>query len=270
MPFDPAGCDEAFHVRHHQIGAFTTVHNRYPAGYALEEHEHEAATVYLVLSGSHTERSRRADVDCNRGSVVFSPRGARHSDHYGNAGGEAFLIELPDGAIERARDAGIQLDDPMHLGSGGATWVMQRLYDETLRGDDLSALSFEGLVLHLLASLRRDAARSRPQTPSWLGAARELMHDRFAERLSLAEVAATAGVHPVHFASSFHQSVGLTFGAYLRAIRVAHAKRALEGTKRTVAEIALECGFTDQSHLTRVFRELTGLTPARYRRIAQS
>lgn len=268
MPLQAGGCDDEFHLRHHQIGAFTAVHNQYPASYALEEHEHEMATVYLVLRGNHVERTRRrGDVECGRGSVIFSPRGARHSDHYGSAGGEAFLIELPAMLLERVKDGGVLLDDPLHIAGGAATWAMQRLYEETLHPDELTPLSFDGLMLHLLTSLRRESTRSRMQAPAWLAIARELMHDRFAERLSLAGVAAVAGVHPVHLATTFHRCVGTTFGSYLRAIRVAHAKRALAETQRSVAEIALECGFTDQSHLTRVLREATGLTPARYRRI---
>ncbi|MFP5246136.1 MAG: helix-turn-helix domain-containing protein [Thermoanaerobaculia bacterium] len=269
MPLAPATCDEQFHVSHHAVGPFTILHNRYPAEYLLEEHEHEVATVYLVLSGSHEERSRRSSTECSRGSVIFSPRGARHSDHYGTAGGEAFLIELPQVVLARAADGGVRLDEPLHLAGSDAAALMRRLFDEAGRADELTPLAFEALLLHVLVTLRRDAHRNGTAVPPWLRRVRELMHDRFAERLTLDEMATAAGVHPVHLATTFHRCFGLTFGAYLRGLRVEHARRALLETTSPLADIALASGFCDQSHLSRVFRETTGTSPAQYRRNAR-
>ena len=265
VPLVPASCQEDFHVSHQEVGPFAVVHNRYPARHLLEEHEHEVATIYLVLRGSHVEQSRGSDIDCRDGSVIFSPQGAKHSDHYGTAGGEAFLIELPQRVLARARDGGVRLDEPVHLAAGNATSLMRRLFDEAERGDDVTPFAFEALLLHLLAVLRRDAP-AVTRVPAWLKEARELMNDRYADRLALSDVAAVADVHPVHFAATFHRCYGVTFGAYLRGIRVERARRALLETDKPVAEIALECGFFDQSHLSRVFREATGTTPAHYRR----
>ncbi|HYC59774.1 MAG TPA: AraC family transcriptional regulator [Thermoanaerobaculia bacterium] len=266
MRLAPAACHEEYHVSHQEVGPFTVVHNRYPARYLLEEHEHEVATIYLVLRGSHVEQSSSSAVDCGDGSVIFSPQGERHSDHYGNAGGEAFLIKLPQRVLDRARDGGVRLDAPRHLAASQATALMRRLYEEAERDDDVTPLAFEALVLHLLAVLRRENPEGIVRVPAWLKRARELMNDRYAERLGLADVAAVADVHPVHFAATFHRCYGVTFGTYLRGIRVEHARRALLESDKPIAEVALECGFFDQSHLSRVFRDATGTTPARYRR----
>lgn len=171
--------------------------------------------------------------------------------------------------LEHAREAGILLDDPLHFAGGSAAPLMRRLREEAEREDDLTPLAFEALMLHLLVTLRREGSPGSPAVPPWLTRARELVHDRFAERLSLADVAAVAGVHPVHLATTFHRCFGVTFGAYLRGVRVEHARRALMASDKTVADIALECGFCDQSHLSRVFREVTGSSPARYRQLAR-
>lgn len=262
-------CADPFHLTHGQVAGVNVIHNRYPAGHQLEQHEHDVATVYLVLRGSHEERGRGKAIDCTCGSVIFSPRGACHSDHYGNAGGEAFLIEIPERVLEHARDGGILLDDPLHLAGGSAAPVMRRLHEEMERSDELTPISFEALLLQLLVVLRREGSPRAPQAPQWLARVRELVNDRFAERLSLADVAASAGVHPIHLATTFHRVFGMTFGAYLRSVRVEHARRALIASDKTVAEIALACGFFDQSHLSRVFRETTGSSPARYRLLAR-
>jgi transcriptional regulator GlxA family with amidase domain len=54
--------------------------------------------------------------------------------------------------------------------------------------------------------------------------------------------------------------------AYLRTVRVQASRRLLTTTSRTLAEIAAAVGFTDQSHFTKRFREVTGITPGEYRR----
>ncbi|HET7436131.1 MAG TPA: AraC family transcriptional regulator [Thermoanaerobaculia bacterium] len=269
MSLPPATCREDFHVSHAHVGASTIIHNRYPAHHHLDAHEHAVATVYLVLRGGHVEESARSSVECTAGSVIFSPQGARHADRYGTAGGEAFLIELPQRVLARAREGGVQLDEPRHLAGGTSTQLMRRMVEEAERADDVTPLAFEALLLHLLAVLHREGAAVSPRTPAWLNRAREVMNDRFHERLSLAEVAAAANVHPVHLATMFHRCYGVTFGAYLRGLRVERARRALLESDRSIAEIALDCGFFDQSHLSRVFRDAAGMTPARFRRNAR-
>jgi AraC family transcriptional regulator len=82
-------------------------------------------------------------------------------------------------------------------------------------------------------------------------------------------VAKASGLSPSHFARRFKSATGAPPHQYLMAMRVERAKRRLLA-REPIAEIALECGFTHQEHLTRVFRRLTGMTPASYRRAAQS
>lgn len=265
MTLPPATCLENFHVSHHSIGHFNVIHNRYPANHLIDRHEHEVATVYLVLRGSHVEEAAGSSVDCAAGSVVFSPQGSCHTDAYGTAGGEAFLIEVPLHVIERAREAGARLDEPRHLPLGSATPLLHRLYEEAARQDDVTTFAFEALLLHILAVLHRKTSPGPAPIPRWLARARDLIHDRFNEPLSLAEVAAAADVHPVHLSSMFHRSYGVTFGMYVRQLRVEQARRLLVMTEKTIAEIALDCGFCDQSHLSRAFRDAIGMSPGSYR-----
>jgi quercetin dioxygenase-like cupin family protein len=118
----PAEDDDtaAFHVLRRDVGPFRVAHNRYPAQHHIPQHEHHTATIYLVLTGGHVERSRSDEVDCARGSVVFSPPGTRHSDAYGTDGGEALLIDLPRHVLDSVREAGAELTEPVHVASGAS------------------------------------------------------------------------------------------------------------------------------------------------------
>ena len=87
----------------------------------------------------------------------------------------------------------------------------------------------------------------------------------FADKVSMAAMATLAGLSATHFNRRFQHLLRLTPTAYLRTVRVQAARRLLSTTARTLADIAGETGFTDQSHFTRCFRESTGMTPRAYR-----
>ena len=70
---------------------------------------------------------------------------------------------------------------------------------------------------------------------------------------------------PFHFSRLFKQSIGMTPHQYLSQQRVERAKQLLKKTDRLIIDIALECGFSSHSHLSKQFRQITGITPKAYR-----
>jgi AraC family transcriptional regulator len=77
------------------------------------------------------------------------------------------------------------------------------------------------------------------------------------------------GLSATHFARRFKRSTGSAPHQYLMRCRVERARRLLAETDNAIAQIALACGVAHQEHLTRVFRRLSGETPARFRRSAR-
>lgn len=69
-----------------------------------------------------------------------------------------------------------------------------------------------------------------------------------------------------HFSRAFKHSVGLSPRDYVVARRVERAKAMISGTREPLAEVALACGFADQAHLNRRFRDIVGISPGRWRR----
>jgi AraC-like DNA-binding protein len=84
--------------------------------------------------------------------------------------------------------------------------------------------------------------------------------------ISLADLANDCGLSASHFSRAFRQSTGLSPHRWLVRRRVDRAKRLLPDRKLSLAEIALSCGFTDQSHFTRVFSAIVGISPGAWRR----
>lgn len=83
---------------------------------------------------------------------------------------------------------------------------------------------------------------------------------------SLAELAAIAGTSTYHFARMFRQATGRSPHQYVVERRLAHAKRRLSFSDDPIVEIALDCGFGSQSHMTDVFNKVLGTTPGALRR----
>lgn len=94
---------------------------------------------------------------------------------------------------------------------------------------------------------------------------REHVEANLGETLSVARLAALVGLSRCHFARAFKQSEGVTPRHFIFTCRVRRAQELLAKTDWPLAQIALAAGFSDQSHCSRRFHELVGITPSKYR-----
>lgn len=86
------------------------------------------------------------------------------------------------------------------------------------------------------------------------------------DRISLAAVAAAAGLSPMHFAARFRLATGQRPHHYILRARIEHAKALLASSERSVVQVAGDAGFRTQAHFTTIFKRLTGATPCAWRR----
>ncbi|MBD2465228.1 helix-turn-helix transcriptional regulator [Oscillatoria sp. FACHB-1407] len=93
----------------------------------------------------------------------------------------------------------------------------------------------------------------------------DYMHQHLHQEIQLADLAKVAKMSQFYFCHLFKQSMGTSPYQFLIQQRVERAKQLLQDEEMTISEIALECGFSNQSHFTRRFRQLTGITPKVYR-----
>ena len=203
--------------------------------------------------------------------LIFYPPYEEHSDSFQRLGGRCFNIQVDNSPLERAREHGVRLEGSSYFQGGLLLSLSTRLYHEAKRQDDLSALVIEGLVLEILAEASRSQycfAEGKP--PRWLETAREIIHAHFSDQLSLASIAESVGIHPVHMARSFRQYYHCTVGDYVRRTRIEFTCRRISASDTTLAEISSAAGFFDQSHFAKTFKQLTGMTPGKYRESVRS
>ncbi|HXC47258.1 MAG TPA: helix-turn-helix domain-containing protein [Candidatus Sulfotelmatobacter sp.] len=90
----------------------------------------------------------------------------------------------------------------------------------------------------------------------------DFIESHISEKISLDALSSMAGLSPHHFARAFQQSLGIPPHRYLLRRRLEHVEQMLRNTQLPLSHIALAVGFSDQSHLNRHFRRLTGMSPS--------
>jgi AraC family transcriptional regulator len=143
------------------------------------------------------------------------------------------------------------------LQSGG---MMGQLYVESLT---------QVLVIHLLRHYstitQTITSGNRSLTHVQLQQAIEYIHAHLDRDLSLVEIADVINISPTYFASLFKREIGTSPHQYVIQQRVERAKEMLLKTDLAIADIALQVGFSSQSHLTQQFKRITGMTPKQIR-----
>ncbi len=257
-------------MRH--VPGFRIIENHYPAGLELPRHFHNHAYLSYVLEGPYSESyGNSPSITCTPGVLRFLPPGMPHANIF-DAGSHCLLVEVDPDALKRVEEHTSTLARPGEIQGIASTWLAQRLFHEFRQGDELALVSIEGVLLEMLAEGARHAGETGPVAviPRWLRIARDYLEANFLRPLSLAEIATAAGVHRVHLSREFRRYFSTTVGEFLRRKRIEHACQLVSTTNIALAEIAMTCGFADQSHFSATFRRQVGLTPARFRQVAQT
>lgn len=121
------------------------------------------------------------------------------------------------------------------------------------------------LALHTHLCTRYGRQEAKPMTGRLAARlearVREYMLANLARRLTLAEVAAQCGLSRAHFSRAFKNTFGVPAHVWLQGQRIDKARSLLLAGEKSMSEVALECGFADQSHFSRVFKRGSGVAP---------
>ena len=230
----------------------------YDPGAMLGWHVHPRPYLSFVGTGSYTERLAGLTRRCDTSTLLLHPPGERHANQFHDRvrllrveSNDPRLLEVPGTVASAAR--------------GPMRHLCRRMLQELQAPDNVTTLALHGLMLELIAGLARAKAPSRTSEPPWLEQVDEFLRESFDAPLSLSLVASHAGVHPVHLARTYRRHRRQTIGDRIRELRLESACQWLATTCDSIADIALRCGFADQSHLARHMRRRLGVTPSQYR-----
>jgi AraC-like DNA-binding protein len=246
--------------------------------YRYSRHAHEHAVIGLVDEGVQSYAYRGARHVTGATGLFFVNAGEAHTGEPGDEHGYTYRsLCLDEAQLSRLfGDLGfhrLHFREPVvyHSELHHRLLILHRALEaggsllqceETLMGF-LEALSAFNTEEGGGATLRTYAA-DRPAVQM----IRSLIHDDPAGNHSLAELGRLVNMSPYHLAHVFAAEVGAPIFVYAEAVRMGMARRMLK-SEVAIVEIALNLGFSDQSHFTRRFKEHEGVTPGQYRRAAR-
>jgi AraC family transcriptional regulator len=242
--------------------------SRYAPAQVMAPHEHDEASLSLVLAGNYEERIRGRCGEFGAGALLVCPAHERHAQRFGAAGLRKIVLSPTPEAVARLQEA-LRFADAPAVRSRALAELGGRIARELQTGDDFSPLVLAGLSHELIDLAAREQARHGGALPATLRRALELLRSQPRQPLALDELARAAGCDAGELARVFLAHLGATPGEVQRRLRVDRAAELLAGSRHSLADIAALCGFSDQPHMTRAFRARLGTTPAAYRRQAR-
>ncbi|NEQ75125.1 MAG: helix-turn-helix transcriptional regulator [Okeania sp. SIO2C9] len=230
----------------------------------------------------HIERSLKGKYDRGRivpGDITVVPSGEISQWHIqGNP--DLLYIYLAPSLMEKVATEVVEVDpqrielvDRFTLRDPFIRQVGLLLLGELESGGVAGRLYAESLAYSLTVHLVREYSTMTLEVNEYRGGlskyrlrqAIEYINEHLDRDLKLARIAAVVGMSQYHFSRLFKQSMGISPYKYVIHQRVEMAKKLLKQQNISITEIAFQCGFSHQSHLTKIFHQLTGTTPKQYK-----
>lgn len=211
---------------------------RHESDDALHTHRHRTAYAAMVLDGMYVEASADGPFECTPGTVLLHPNYHAHGNRFGRRGARVINVPLPADGLGGSFRA-LRVTHPCE-----AREVFERRPE-------------------LLATLLADASEHPPAPlPDWQAA---LISELESTDAPVDQICRRLGVSAAHASRAVLRSHGMSPQVLRRELRCRHALSLMQGTA-SLAEIAAQSGFSDQSHLTRTVRSCTGQSPSVLRR----
>lgn len=247
--------------------------------FALDEHQQTMHVIAHILSPSSGERrldGKRSYEQRNIGDVAICPAGVTHCCNWETPTQFMILAIAPDWLKQIGQDwvnsEQIELLPQFATEDALIHGILTEFRTELESGAIGHPLLIDSLKTALSIHLLRKYS-SQPSKPdrnndglskAKLQQVKEYISEHLAQDLNLSEVAAIVQISPYHFSRLFKQSTGITFHQYILQCRIAKAKDLLQHSPLTISEVAIKVGFFDQSHLTRYFKRIVGVTPKQF------
>jgi AraC-like DNA-binding protein len=242
--------------------------------HAFARHWHDYYVIGLVEEGAQTFWCRRATHATPRGGLILINPGEAHTGEAADGRGFSYRALYPTAGhlaplmAELGRPGELPSFPSLRVDDPGLAAELRWLHGAVEAG--YTTMARETVWMRLLTALiaRHGAERlALPRAgsePRAVARARELIEERYAEQITLADLGAAAALSPFHLARAFRRAYGVPPHTYLESVRIREAQRLL-ATGAAIADAGYAVGFSSQSHFTTRFRRVLGVTPGQYR-----
>lgn len=209
----------------------------------------------------------RKGFDTWPGALAYTPPGVDVFSE-SETGGEYLLVRWEGDSVELASRHG--REERAHWTAHAPEWLAARHLRSLLLAPVPDALAVEQATWNFVGLMEprrgpaRHAARAEAPLRAMYGRVLDRIAGDFAQPLTIAQLAAAEGRRPLQFLREFTQLIGLTPHAFIVETRVQAARAMIREGAESLASVALDCGFSHQSHMGTAFRKLVSQTPRQY------
>jgi AraC family transcriptional regulator len=230
-------------------------------------HTHASASLVLVLEGAYRTSADGPSRLLSGETLIYNPPGTTHRDSFVRPQGRFLAVSISHPTARSASDYAPLPHVAVQASREPALASARRLLAHLQTGGPGVSLALEDACWEVLAAIGEATAptlRTRSIVPPWLREARALLQEPDGD-LSIPSLAAEVGVHPVHLARRFRRHVGCSPAEYRLRCRLQRAMEQIRSGETSLAQVALDQGFFDQSHFTHAFKQHFGHAPGAYR-----
>jgi AraC family transcriptional regulator len=206
-------------------------------------HTHENASFVMVLSGAYRSNADGAVSVSSAPMLIFNPAGTTHRDSFALAEGRFLAVSISDQSLRVALDLAVLPGAAVTCCLGEGINTALRLTQECAKHGEASSSTIPAMCWELISAVSGVKLWQGKTPPSWMGKARELLHEQASDSLHIAEIAQQLGVHPVYFARAFRKVFRCTPGEYRMRCRLRDALELVRNSRLPLSEIALASGF---------------------------
>lgn len=240
-----------------------TEHSRNHVGW----HCHENPHFTFILQGEVIEGTRKEVYNCSAGNLLFHSRFEPHYNIKLEGNTRCLHIDFAQNYLDDLAPHKSKLQGIFNISNSGIKFLCYKVFREAFISDDLSGASIHNLSLEILGQLLFTEATAKTPRPLWVGKLEEILRSGYSEQVSLAELSRELSIHPVHLSRSFPRYFHCTLGEYVRNVRIERSLAFMPDKNLSLTEIASKCGFADQSHFLRSFKQIMDVTPSTYRKL---
>jgi AraC-like DNA-binding protein len=227
-------------------------------------HCHENVHFTYFINGNVREIDKKNSYVCTNHTLIFHNSQDPHYNQHGSLT-HSLNLEMNTSWLNKYQIPLNVLHGSTFITNPCLLKLFPKVYKEIIHPDNVSHLSIEGLALQAIAMLQRSNKKLYIPDPKWVRKIKDILQEG-QTLYKLDYIAKEVNMHPTYLSQVFPKYFKCSFGEYVRTAKLQKATVLLANKKFSMVEISYECGFSDQSHFIRSFKEYYLMTPLQYRK----
>ncbi|MEO7976692.1 MAG: helix-turn-helix transcriptional regulator [Flavobacterium sp.] len=226
-------------------------------------HSHDNAHITLFLKGGTTEKRKNFSKTLGSGSLLFYHSDELHLNQDTLFPSKNINIEIEENLFKELQITEAIIEKSVQNATL-TKFIILKIFRESLVADAFSG----DTITMLFAQLSNTSHLERfEKSPFWVKSLNELLNDCWNENPRLQDLSQVLNLNPITISKHFPKYFGCTLGEYMRRIKINRSLSLIQSNQTNLTEIGFQCGFADQSHFIRTFKNQTGFLPKQFQKL---